>query len=248
MKFKIIKFKVLTIFFLITYTNCKAQFGSGFRFGGGAGLSMYVGTQMDATISLNTYKRSEINPGYNVQAYYAPNDKREFGYRILNTKLWALRAEKTLALSSTLNEISFIYQKSFNNNINLKKRSKFTYNLVLGLGVLVYRSTFFTINPNNGILVPFSSVGRGAIPVTSGVQFTKIRPTLCGTWGLNIGTRLSKNFTLYLENTYTLSGSNYLSGNANTDYWQPNNGFLYSALSLYFNFSGKINPLSCPKF
>jgi hypothetical protein len=248
MKISTLKLGFILIVIFTFSNNCIAQFGNRLRFGGGGGASLYVGPQMDGKISLNTYDKSEINPGLNFQIHYALNDKREIGFRFLSTKLWNLKSGNTIAFGSTINEATFIYQRSLNNNINLSQRSKFTFNMVFGLGALFYNSTMYTIKLPNETLIPFSSVGRGEFFVTSGKQISKATPTVCGVIGFNIGTRLAKNFSLYLENTYTLSGSNYIVGNATTNYWQPNNGYVYYALSLYINFNGKADPLGCPKF
>ena len=248
MKISTLKLGFILIVIFTFSNNCIAQFGNRLRFGGGVGASLYVGPQMDSKISLNTYDKSEINPGLNFQMHYALDDKKEIGFRFLSTKLWNLRFGNTIAFGTTINEATFMYQRSLNNNINLSRKSKFTFNLVLGLGALFYNSTMYIIKLPNETLIPFSSVGRGEFFVSSGKQISKATPTVCGVLGFNIGTRLAKNFSLYLENTCTISGSNYIVGNANPKYWQPNNGYIYNALSLYINFNGKADPLGCPKF
>ncbi len=242
------KIFIFSTIFLMSSHFCSAQFINGFRFGGGLGLSTYWGTQMDYTISLNTYKKSELNPGFHGQLHYAINDKHEIGVRALVTELWSFKSDNYLGLNAKINDFFVVYQRSLNNNISLKSYNKFTFNAVAGLGVIYFKSTFYIANPKTGIMTPFSSVGEGAKYVSSGLQIPEQRPTIAGMLGFNIGYRLNKNFTIYLENSITLSGSNKITGNLLTKYEIPNNGYSFHSLGLYFNFNSKLNPLGCPKF
>lgn len=238
----------LLLFLIYVSTNLTSQTLNNVRIGIGLGSSIYWGTQMDYSFKLNTFGVSEINKGYNFQTYFAFDKKQEIGVRFLNTELWSFKSDNRLALNAKIDEFSLIYQRSLNNNIDLKSKDKFTYNLVLGTGIIYFRSVFFTVNPESGDLKPFSSVGKGDLKVSSNLKVMQQIPTVSGLIGFNIGFRISNKFSLYQENTFTLSGSNKITGNLLIRSEIPNNGYTYHTFTLFYNLSSKYNQLTCPKF
>ncbi len=244
------KIFIFSYLLLINYNFCSAQFINGFRVGGGIGVSYYLGTQTDNSISFNTFGKSEVNRGINGQIYYAINNRHEIGLRALNTELWSFKSQNYLALNAKINDVFLVYQYSLNNNVKLKNRfgKNYTLNAVAGLGVIYFKSIFYTSDPRIGQLTNFSSVGNGLIYTSSGLVIPEQQPAISGMVGFNVGYRLTNFLTIYAENSITLSGSNKITGNLLTKYLIPNNGYYYGSLSLFINFNSKINPLSCPKF
>lgn len=240
-------FTALTLLLLLTFF-ANAQIFEGIRIGGGLGGSIYWGSQMDYKISLNTYGRSEINKGYNFQIYKSIGDKHEIGFRYLTTQLWSFKSDDRYAANTKLEEFAIMYQKSLNNNIGLHN-SNFTYNMVYGVGIINYSSQYYLVDKSGGVRT-FFSIGNGSNQsvLKDGLNIAEKRPTVCGIIGFNIGYRLAKHVSVYVENTFTLSGSNYISGNLYLRSNIPNNGYTYHAISLFINVFGKPNPLSCPKF
>jgi hypothetical protein len=238
------------LFLFLFYFSIKltAQTLSNVRIGMGVGSSIYWGTQMDYDFKLNTFGINEINRGYNFQTYFAFDKKQEIGIRFLNTELWSFKSNNTLALNAKVDEFSLIYQRSLNNNIDLKSKDKFTYNIVLGTGIIYYRSIFYLVNTESGELTPFSSVGKGDLKVSSNLKVIQQIPTVSGLVGFNIGFRISNKFSIYQENTFTLSGSNKITGNLLLRSEIPNNGYTYHSFTLFYNISSKYNQLNCPKF
>ncbi len=243
-----IKFFSLYILIFLTSTSTKAQFFDGLRFGAGIGKSIYWGSQMDFIFSTNTYGKSEFNNGYNFQIYKSINRSSEIGFRYLNTELWSFKSKNTLALNAHVDEFSFIYQYSLNDNIELSS-SPVTFNLAAGLGLINFKSIFYTINGPNDFSNVFSSVGYGN---DIGGTSTKKEPNKITAFaamvGFNVGVRLAPNLSMYLENTFTLSGSNKITGNLLLNSSVPNNGYTYHALSLYLNFGNQKGKIGCPKF
>lgn len=244
------KFFITVSVLLFTFKLASGQFINNLRLGGGVGLSAYLGTQSDNTISLNIYGKSELNRGFNGQIYYAFNNRHEIGFRALNTELWSFKSENFLALIAKINDVFLVYQFSLNNNVKLNRQFKknYTINAVAGLGVVYFKSIFYTAKPTTGELRNFSSVGNGLIYVSSGLIIPEQQPAVSGMVGLNFGFRLNKFLSIYAENSITLSGSNKITGNLLTKYKIPNNGYYYGSISLFFNIHSKANPLSCPKF
>lgn len=241
-----LRFTFLGLFILSTF-GVLGQFIENLRIGAGLGISYYLGTQTDNVPSFNTFGKSEVNPGLNGQIHYAFNKRHELGLRVMNTELWSFKSENYLALNAQINEVMLIYQLSLNNNAGIKSYTKFTHNLALGLGILYFKSRFFTANPQTEQLTLFSSVGVGAPYASSGLQIPEQRPTIAGLVGYNFGYRLSRHFSFYIENGITLSGSNKITGNLLTNYNIPNNGYYYGSISLFVNFNaGRSN--ACPRF
>jgi hypothetical protein len=218
------------------------------RIGIGIGESIYWGTQMDNNISTNIFGVSEINPGYSFQTFFAFDKKQEIGIRYLTTELWSFKLDNKMAFNAKVDEYTLVYQRSLNNNIDFKSRANFTYNLVLGAGILYYRSVFYIVDPNSGELKPFSSVGKRAIDVSSGLRVIQQIPSISGLIGFNVGYKISEKFSLYFENSFTLSASNKITGNLLLRSEIPANGYTFNSLSLYYNFGSRYSQLNCPKF
>lgn len=245
------KYHSLTvIFFFLFCSICNAQFYKNARLGVGVGGSLYLGTQMDEEISLSTYNKSEVNLGYNFQVYKSINDKSELGFRYLNTSLWSFKSNNELALNADLQEFSILYQRSLNNNINLDG-SRFTFNLLAGLGLCYFRSAFYNIiNPEDGFTVPFTAVGYGNITTINGQNISDKLLQLLFIEGFNIGYRISPRFSIYFENSLSFTNSNKLSGNLLRKSNIPPDGYTYHALTIYINYSQYFSAkkMKCPKF
>ena len=246
-----IKLYKVQLFFVLLFSSLisTSQVSNGWRIGAGVGESIYWGSQMDERLSFKTYDKSEFNRGVNIQLYKTINFKNEIGFRFLNTELWSFKTSDQQALNAKINEFAVIYQRSLNENSDLySNRFNFTHNLVIGLSLISFKSKTFSINPGTKVFTVFSSVGNGVEPTTSGLIKPDAQIALGGILGYNIGVRLSNSFSLYLENTFTLSASNYITGNLVSKSKITNNGYTYNALTLYINLNPNGNRLGCPKF
>jgi len=247
----IINLYKVSIFFVLFISTLisKSQISNGLRVGVGVGESIYWGSQMDNKISFNTYDKSEANLGLNIQFYKALDSKNEIGIRYLNTELWSFKTNDMQAMNAKINEFAVIYQRSLNGNSDMySNRLNFTHNLVLGLSLISFKSRAYSINPATKVFTVFSSVGNGNEPTTSGLIKPNSQLALGGVFGYNFGFRLSNSFSIYLENTFTLSASNYIHGNLASKSKITNNGYTYSALTLYINLNPNGKRLGCPKF
>jgi hypothetical protein len=248
LNFKIVK-KILYSIFILTYNTSNCQILKDVRIGLGIGETIYVGTQMDLKFSTNTYGKNEFNLGYNFQIYKAINESSEIGFRYLTTQFWSIFRNNTIGVNSHFKEYSVIYQKSLNQNIKLNSsQTKFTSNFLFGIGVIDFKSRAFVIDQPTGIFTILSSVGNGVEQTTSGLIRPEKQLAMIGLAGFNIGYRLSNKFSLYFENTLTLSSSNYIHGNLLSKAKFPNSGFTHHALTLYYNFNSTKNEIGCPKF
>lgn len=240
------KLSILSLFAFLFTTHIIGQGLDGVRFGFGVGSSIYWGSQMDTKIVTNTLGKSEINSGINFQVYKSIDNVNEFGIRFLSSELWSFKSNNQLALNNQFKELSFLYQRSLNQNIKLNN-SPFTVNLLAGVGVLYYSATFYRIIDNN--LNDFSSIGAGDKPISTPSYLIKEKvPAVSGIIGLNLGFKLSPRFLLYFENSFSLSFDNRFTGNLSLKSKFPNNGFTYNALSLYINWGNQKGRIGCPKF
>ncbi len=226
------------------------QFYKDIRLGVGIGGSVYCGNQMDEKISFSTFNKSEVNSGYNFQIYKGIDENNELGFRYLTTSLWSFKSNNELALNAELQEFSFLYQKSLNNNIKMDG-SRFTFNLHAGLGLCYFRSAFYDIvNPENAFQVPFTAIGYGNIQTLNGGVISEklLQPLLIG--GFNIGYRISPIFSIYFENSLSLTNSNKLSGNLLRKSSIPPDGYTYHCITVYINYSKlhSASRIKCPKF
>jgi hypothetical protein len=240
------KLSILSLFVFLFTTYIIGQDLDGVRLGFGVGSSIYWGSQMDTKIVTNTLGKSEINSGLNFQIYKSFDNINEFGIRFLSSELWSFKSNNQLALNNQFKELSFLYQRSLNQNVKLNN-GPFTVNLLAGVGVLYYSASFYTINNNN--LRIFSSIGAGDKPVSDPSFLIKEKvPAISGIIGLNLGFKLSPRLLLYLENSFSLSLDNRFTGNLSLKSKFPNNGFTYNALSLYLYLGSPKGIIRCPKF
>ena len=245
----IINLYKVQLFFVFIFSTLisTSQVSDGWRIGVGLGGSIYCGSQVDEKLSFNTYNKSEVSLGKNIQFHKAIDYKSEIGIRYLNTELWSFKKNDQQAINAKINEFAVIYQRSLNENSDLySNRFSFTHNLVVGLSLISFKSRLSSINPDTRVFTVLSSVGNGVEPTTLGLIKPDPQFAVGGIFGYNIGTRLSNTFSLYLENTFTLSTSNDITGNLYSKSKYLNNGYVYSALTLYINPNG--NKMGCPKF
>jgi hypothetical protein len=160
--------------------------------------------------------------------------------------LWSFKSNNQLALNNQFKELSFLYQRSLNQNVKLNN-GPLTVNLLAGVGVLYYSASYYTINNNN--LRIFSSIGAGDKPVSDPSFLIKEKvPAISAIIGLNLGYKLSPRLLLYFENSFSLSLDNRFTGNLSLKSKVPNNGFTYHTLSLYLNWGNQKGRIGCPKF
>lgn len=247
-KYKLSLKVVIFLFLLLNNKLGFSQIFDGLRVGGGVGVSLYLGSQMDSKISTNTFNKSELNSGYNLQIYKAIDSRNEFGLRFLKSELWSFKSENQLGLNNNFNEIAFVYQRSLNSNNGMNRGGNFTFNLLAGIGLLDYSAAFYTINPT-GEFNYFSSIGNGYKPVQSPSYLIREKKmAVSGIVGFNIGCRIAPNLSLFFENSVSLSSSNKFTGNLSLKSNLPNNGFSYHAISLFINLGNQRGRLGCPKF
>jgi hypothetical protein len=240
------KLSILSLFVFLFTTYIIGQDLDGVRLGFGVGSSIYCGSQMDNKIETNTLGKSEINNGFNLQVYKSFDNKNEFGIRFLSSELWSFKSNNQLALNNQFKELSFLYQRSLNQNVKLNN-APFTINALAGVGILYYSATFYTITDNN--FKNFSSIGAGDKAVSDPSLLIKEKvPAISGIIGLNIGFKLSPRLLLYFENSFSLSLDNRFTGNLSLKSKVPNNGFTYHAFSLYLNWGNQKGRIGCPKF
>jgi len=247
----IVKLYKVHLFFVFLFSTLIAtsQVSNGWRIGAGVGGNIYCGSQVDEKLSFSTYDKSEVNQGINIQFYKSIDYKNEIGFRFLNTELWSFKTSNQQALNAKINEFAVLYQRSLNENSDLySNRFNFTHNLVVGLSLISFKSRTYSINPATEVYTVISSVGNGIEPTSLGLIKPNAQMALGGILGYNIGVRLSNSFSLYLENTFTLSASNYITGNLASKSKYLNNGYTYSSLTLYINLNPNGNRLGCPKF
>jgi len=240
------KLLLLALIIGLFSTNISSQILYGVRIGGGLGSSYYWGSQMDGKISLSTYNRSELNPGYKFQVYKAIDKKNEFGIRYLKTQLWSFKSNNTQAINIDLDEFAFVYQRSLNDNIRISSYP-LTFNMLLGLGIIRYSAIAYSITSQQQF-VPFSSVGKGNQSLPSNLMISEKQITPAALVGYNIGFRLGSMLTLYFENSFTLSVSNNFAGVLSYKGKLPVNGYTYHAFSVYLNIENTKGKIKCPKF
>jgi hypothetical protein len=222
-----------------------AQIG-GIRIGGGVGYSLYTGNQMDQNISFSTRGKSELNLGNTLQMHVAINDKYEIGIKYLTTSLWSFKSKDQLGLSAEIEELGLILQRSLNDNIKIND-GRFTFNVFAGVGACRFKSAFYDFsNP----YLPFTSIGYGNNATVSGISLPEklVQPILIG--GFSIGFRMTDFLTIYLENSYSTTNSNKISGNLFRKNAIPPDGYTFHALTLYLSLykSRDSRRIRCPRF
>jgi hypothetical protein len=222
-----------------------AQIG-GIRIGGGVGYSLYTGNQMDQNISFSTRGKSELNLGNTLQMHVAINDKYEIGIKYLTTSLWSFKSKDQLGLSAEIDELGIMLQRSLNDNIKIND-GRFTFNVFAGVGACSFKSAFYDFSDPNK---PFTSIGYGNNATVSGISLPEklVQPILIG--GFSIGFRMTDFLTIYLENSYSTTNSNKISGNLFRKNAIPPDGYTFHALTLYLNLykSRDSRRIRCPRF
>lgn len=238
--------------FLLILVAHNIMFGQviGVRVGGGLGLSLYTGNQMDDKISLSTRGVSELNQGKTLQVHVAINDRYELSAKYLATSLWSFKSKDMLGLSADVEEVGCMLQRSLNDNIKIDDRP-YTINVFAGIGACQFRSAFYDYSiPNNVANVPISSIGYGNAATISGRSLPEklIQPILI--CGFSIGFRLTSFMTVYFENSFSTTNSNKISGNLFRKNSIPPDGYTFHAITLYLNpyKFGSSRRLGCPKF
>lgn len=218
-----------------------------FRFGGGVGYGLYVTNQMDYEITTNYGSFKELIPTYYAGVYKNVNRNIEMGVQARFGKLLSLKSQNTQGTYCEFNDAQFSFVYSFNNNVAMDKKP-FTVNGIFSLGVINFRSKFFTVNQSTlqeGNII--SAVGFG-----NSIKTGKIQPerqtALIANLGIALGYRLNYTFSLFWETTYNMSSTNKLSGNLLKRSLIPPDGYLYSSVGLFIRFKGKRGQLGCPKF
>lgn len=218
-----------------------------FRFGGGVGYGFYVTNQMDYVITTNFGEFKELIPSYFGSIYKSLNRNFEVGLQFRNGHLLTLKSENTQGSSCDFNEAQFMVNYSLNHNVDLEQQP-FTYNAHIGLGLTQFRSKYFTVNvAKEEIDEILASVGYNGEIVSSKDQLEK-QITVIGNFGLSIGWRLNRTFSLYFENSVNISTSNKMSGNLFKRSWIPPDSYYYTALGLYIKINPNRGQIGCPKF
>lgn len=221
---------------------------SDFRFGGGAGYSLYATNQMDYKITRNFDGMSELIYSYHGGFSKVVNSNFEWGLQFRNGHLMTLKSENTQGSTCDFNDLQFNVDYSLNNNAGLNK-GNFTANARIGLGGTIFRSKYFVTDPEAEIVTrTIASVGYNGEILSVRDQKEK-QKAIIGNIGAVLGFRLNSYFSLYWETTLNLSTSNKMSGNLMKRSWIPTDGYFFSGVGLYVNFgNGKSNRLGCPKF
>jgi len=218
-----------------------------FRFGGGVGYAFYLTNQMDYQITTNYGEFNELIPSYFGSINKALNSRWEMGLEYRNGHLLTLKSQNTQGSTCDFEDIQFNIDYSLNDNAGLTN-GRFTVNGQIGLGAISFRSKYFTVNSKTeSIDRIFSSVGYSGEIKTSKDQADK-QIAVIGNFGLVLGMRLTKNISLYWQNTVNISTSNKMSGNLHKRSWIPPDGYYYSGIGLYINITQQKGRIGCPKF
>lgn len=225
----------------------------GWRVGFGLGYALYVGDQMDNTLTKNFGDFKELRTNITLGAFKAINQEKERGIVFKHGSFQTLNTANSKGIQCDFNELQFMFQYSFNENVGLNS-GPFTCNLQYGFGVTSFKSMYFTVNPNfQTIDVIKSSVGYNlqSGKDLNGNDLEHIagkKIAFLGNIGLNLGFKVGRNLTLYYENSFQASMSNKLSGNLFKISIVPPDCYFYTGFALYYRFGGSISKLSCPRF
>ncbi|MCG9881151.1 MAG: hypothetical protein MH472_11185 [Bacteroidia bacterium] len=218
-----------------------------FRFGGGVGYGLYVTNQMDYEITTNYGNFKELIPTYYAGIYKNVNRNIEMGVQARFGKLLSLKSQNTQGTSCEFTDAMFSFVYSFNDNVAME-RKPFTVNGILSLGVINFRSKYFTVDTKTQVEDDIiSSVGYNNAIKTGKIQPERQTALIANT-GIALGYRLNHTFSVYWETTYNMSSSKKMSGNLFKRSLIPPDGYLYSSVGLFIRFGSKRGQLSCPKF
>src|ERR1044072_3328177 len=102
------------------------------RVGVGAGYALYVGNQMDYSITFGYGNFHELRTNYTVGAYKLINTQFEWGMVFKNGSFQTLKSQNTQGLQCEYDEFQFNLQFSLNENVALRG-DNVTYNVQGGI-------------------------------------------------------------------------------------------------------------------
>ena len=217
-----------------------------FRFGAGVGFGLYVTNQLDYKITTDYGDFKELIPTYFGAIYKKVGDNLEIGAQARFGSLFTLKSENTQGSRCDFNELQLSAVYSFTGDVSMQQK-KVTVNGVLGLGLINFRSKYFTVNTRTQQeAVVYASVGYGDIGANK-AQLER-ETALIGQTGIAIGYQFSDALSAYWETTYNMSSTNKMSGNLFKRSLIPPDGYLYSSVGIFVRFGSKRGQLSCPKF
>ncbi len=225
----------------------------GWRFGVGAGYAFYLGDQMDTKLTLNYGDFNELKTNLTLSAYKQLDQEREWGLVLKIGAFQSLKSNNTQGIECHFQELQSNWQKTLNDNVDLLGKPA-TINVQYGFGVMYFKSQYFSVNPNyQTIDYVISSVGYGFEDYTDKfgqdlVNLPNKKFTAVVNLGLNLGIRITRNISLYWENSIQVSTSNKLSGNLAKQSLVPPDGYFYSGVNLFYKFGMAGGRLTCPKF
>lgn len=233
----------------LTIQNFKPGTNSNWRFGGGVGFSLYFTNQIDYIITTNYGNFKELIPSYFMGMHKQLNSRFEIGINARQAGMLTLKSENSQGTQCDYYDLQLITQYSFNNNINLND-SRVTWNAQIGLGIVNFRSMYYTVNTDTReILEVVSTLGYG-LNRSNRKDISNRKTVIVGNFGLNIGLRVFQNMSIYFENSFNISTSNKMSGNLYKKSWIPPDCYVFSGIGIYFNLGngGNGKRIDCPKF
>jgi hypothetical protein len=225
----------------------------GWRFGVGLGYAFYLGDQMDTKLTLNYGDFDELRTNLTLSAYKQLDQEREWGLVLKVGSFQTLKSNNTQGIQCNYQELQSNWQKTLNDNVDLLGK-RATLNVQYGFGVIYYKSQYFAVNPNfQTIDYVISSVGYGFEDYTDKfgkdlVNLPNKKFAAIVNLGLNLGVRVTRNISLYWENSIQVSTSNKLSGNLAKQSLIPPDGYFYTGINLFYKFGMAGGRLTCPKF
>jgi hypothetical protein len=220
---------------------------SDYRFGGGAGYSLYISNQMDYKITKDFGEFNELIYSYHGGISKTLGRDLEVGVQFRHGQLMTLKSEDTQGSTCDFDDLQFNLDYSLNHNVGLTD-GKYTFNARIGLGGTMFRSRYFVTNPETQLITKtIASVGYNGQMPAGRVQNEK-QKAIIGNIGMVLGMRLTNNLTLYWETTTNISTSNKMSGNLYKRSWIPPDGYFFTGIGLYINFGGQSNKIGCPRF
>jgi len=210
----------------------------------GTGFTLYAGSQRGGELVFKYGNRSELVSSYTLQVYKLLDEKSEIGGRYMYGNFFTMKSNRTLATYADFHELSFNYQGSTNANIDLMG-IPFTFNYLLGLGLINYRSAFVYANELDADQF-ISGVGYGPTATFKNLPNRQFAGIVNG--GVTMGFRISPAIAIYWENIATITTTNKLSGNLFRTAFLPPDAYFYSGLSLSFKLDGGSGRLGCARF
>lgn len=226
----------------------------GWRFGLGTGYALYVGDQMDFTLTKTEGDFKELRANFTLAAFKQLNEEKEFGLVAKFGSMQTLKSQNTQGIQCDFQELQAVWQRSLNDNIDLNGK-RFTFNVQYGLGVMYYKSMYFQVSPN------FPYINRSSIISTVGYGYNNrtdlmgktkediAEKKLClvGNVGFTIGAYINRNFSVYWENSFQISSSSKISGNLGKTALFPPDGYFYTGISAYYRIGRGGGRLLCPR-